>query len=666
MQNEPTATTDLERLARDHAPFLRRLAFALVGEGGRADDLVQETWLAAARSREGVLRSPRAWLSRTARNIAWNQNRARARRAETSLDAEPASGRDTADIAASLEAERILVASLGDLDEPCRTAVYLRFREELAPAEIAERTGVPVNTVRSRLRRGLAQLRQRLDAGLGGSDETHAALLPLALGAASDRAGAWTVLFPALVVVVAVTAVLGARARSAPRIAAPSAVELQAEAAADPSPGSLDLTSPRQAATGGDGAQRTAGAQGGFSLIVRVLDEDGAAVSGMPIQLNAREVTRRHFPPRIVYSDGSGSALFEGLEAGSYTAEGPGSERVKGARVDGMSSVEVTYALSRPVRVEGRVLDDEGAGVAGASILVRSGASRAARLPLGTADSGGRFVVRAGAQMSLIAVAPGHAPSVPVRVRLLDAAAATLRVRRAGGALAGRVVDEHGDPVVGVVVNVDTDSNPDPHARHHVKSAVRTDQDGRYAFLQGFDVGDTVGSEALATGYAPRLVEVTIADGLTRADIALSAGRRVTGTVLLEDARPASGATVRGRLDASYLQSPTWIPVMKLDDDGRFELVDAPDSYLAMWWISVALGVFAMALHLLIDASPVPAPPPGDAGIPVVPAGAAALAVVAGVGSAFATVAHDPDDAATLGYCTLLPDFGEVVDVDDA
>ncbi|MEM8705397.1 MAG: MFS transporter [Actinomycetota bacterium] len=97
------------------------------------------------------------------------------------------------------------------------------------------------------------------------------------------------------------------------------------------------------------------------------------------------------------------------------------------------------------------------------------------------------------------------------------------------------------------------------------------------------------------------------------------------------------------------------------------ELVDATDSYLAMWWISVALGVFAMAMHLMIDESPVPEPPPpGDAGIPVVPAGAAALVLAAGIGSAFATVAHDADDTVALGYCALVPDLGEVFDVDDS
>lgn len=90
------------------------------------------------------------------------------------------------------------------------------------------------------------------------------------------------------------------------------------------------------------------------------------------------------------------------------------------------------------------------------------------------------------------------------------------------------------------------------------------------------------------------------------------------------------------------------------------ELVDATDSYLAMWWISVALGVLAMALHLMIDESPVPEPPPpGEAGLPVVPAGAAAVFLVAGL-STVATAERLDDATATdrsaieqLGYCPV-------------
>lgn len=65
---------------------------------------------------------------------------------------------------------------------------------------------------------------------------------------------------------------------------------------------------------------------------------------------------------------------------------------------------------------------------------------------------------------------------------------------------------------------------------------------------------------------------------------------------------------------------------------------DAAGSYLPVWWIAIALGLFAMVLHLLIDEGPVPEPPAGSH-VPVglAPAGGmAAVIVVAGITGAVA------------------------------
>lgn len=89
------------------------------------------------------------------------------------------------------------------------------------------------------------------------------------------------------------------------------------------------------------------------------------------------------------------------------------------------------------------------------------------------------------------------------------------------------------------------------------------------------------------------------------------------------------------------------------------ELVDATDSYLAMWWIGVALGVIAMVFHLLIDESPVPEPPaPGEGSLPIVPAGIGAAVAAAGIASALAVATAPPADAAASaqtipGFCAL-------------
>ena len=66
------------------------------------------------------------------------------------------------------ELERKLVEALGALREPYKTTIHLRFYRDLAPSEIARAQGISVETVKTRLRRGLELLRTRLDAGHGG------------------------------------------------------------------------------------------------------------------------------------------------------------------------------------------------------------------------------------------------------------------------------------------------------------------------------------------------------------------------------------------------------------------------------------------------------------------------------------------------------------------
>ncbi len=82
------------------------------------------------------------------------------------------------------------------------------------------------------------------------------------------------------------------------------------------------------------------------------------------------------------------------------------------------------------------------------------------------------------------------------------------------------------------------------------------------------------------------------------------------------------------------------------------ELLDATNSYLAIWWIGVALGVTGMVLHLLIDESPVPEPPsPGAHGTPLVPAGIGITLAAAGVAVALSVATARP-----VGASATVPD----------
>jgi RNA polymerase sigma-70 factor (ECF subfamily) len=159
--------------------WVERLARSLVADDATAADLVQQTWLAAIESPPRS--SPRGWLARVVRNAAFQSHRAASRRAAHESAAPPRAPEPSpAETVARAEAHRRVVDAVMALDEPYRTAVLLRFFEGLESADVARRTGVPVETARTRIKRALALLRGRLDRDAGGDGRAWAlALAPL-------------------------------------------------------------------------------------------------------------------------------------------------------------------------------------------------------------------------------------------------------------------------------------------------------------------------------------------------------------------------------------------------------------------------------------------------------------------------------------------------------
>jgi len=147
--------------------FLRRLAYSLVRDAAQAEDLVQDTWAAWVEHRPGTLADPRAWMARVLRNRAFNVKRSDARRAAR----EELAGRpdpSEPETEGTLEAQAQLLEALRRLEEPYRSTLVQRYYHDLAPREIAERGGTPLNTVKARLARGLERLRTELDRRYGG------------------------------------------------------------------------------------------------------------------------------------------------------------------------------------------------------------------------------------------------------------------------------------------------------------------------------------------------------------------------------------------------------------------------------------------------------------------------------------------------------------------
>jgi RNA polymerase sigma-70 factor (ECF subfamily) len=177
----PPVLPDLEALLA-HAGWIRSLARSLVADRHRADDLVQQTFVAALEHPPEPSTPIKSWLGAVVRNFARQDHRADRRR----VDRESASARPEATASAhetveAVQVQRALFEAVLALDEPYRSSILQRYYEGLPPREIARRQRVPVKTVKTRLARGLERLRAALDRRHGGHrDAWLPALLPLA------------------------------------------------------------------------------------------------------------------------------------------------------------------------------------------------------------------------------------------------------------------------------------------------------------------------------------------------------------------------------------------------------------------------------------------------------------------------------------------------------
>jgi RNA polymerase sigma-70 factor (ECF subfamily) len=187
-----TRSADDLQAALRHEGALRRLAAALGTRGFDADDAAQH-----ALTQEALGRRPRGapllpFLRATLRNHVRNVQRLGARRRQHEANAHvPADGEPAHAWWAREQLRREVANSVLALPEPYRTAVWLRWFEDLDVAAVAARTGVPAATVRTRLARAHARLRERLDAAYG---ERDWALLALPL--APHAAGACALAIP--------------------------------------------------------------------------------------------------------------------------------------------------------------------------------------------------------------------------------------------------------------------------------------------------------------------------------------------------------------------------------------------------------------------------------------------------------------------------------------
>ena len=146
------------------------VAMRVLRDPGRAEDAVQEAFLNLWRGAAGfdpTRGSLRTWLIASVRNRAIDQLRGRSlrERRELALQPDVESAGDPPDEAAAAAQERKAVrAALGELPDEQRQAVLLAYFGGFTQPEIAEITGVPLSTVKGRMRLALEKLSTYLKA----------------------------------------------------------------------------------------------------------------------------------------------------------------------------------------------------------------------------------------------------------------------------------------------------------------------------------------------------------------------------------------------------------------------------------------------------------------------------------------------------------------------
>lgn len=148
-------------LIRRHQEVAFRAAYAICGDAAEAEDATQEAFIKAHKAlwrfRAGAPFRP--WLLRIAANEARNRRRSAGRREHLVTRAASAAptGPDTPEFSSGE-----LAAALERLEPPHREVVLLRHVLELSEAETAAALGCRPGTVKSRLSRALARMREEL------------------------------------------------------------------------------------------------------------------------------------------------------------------------------------------------------------------------------------------------------------------------------------------------------------------------------------------------------------------------------------------------------------------------------------------------------------------------------------------------------------------------
>lgn len=488
-----------------HAAWIRRLAARLVHDHDRADELAQETWMRLLERPPELDRPFRGWIATVMRNLLRAEHRGAVRRgtreAESARSEATPSSHELFERAAL---QRELVQAVMELDEPYRTVVLLRYFEDLTPGAIATRERIPLATVKTRLQRGLARLRERL-ARTHAPDGRSNALVALAALADPSTSLPLAVSLAMNLKIVVPLAVLGLSGLAfflVPRTEAPARAGTTAEReperpledASGPG-GSATTRAPRavRESVARDAPvpqPRPAPVAAGTSVRGRVIDVAGRAVG--PLEIGLTAALRVDRAPAGATSQVLGSADARGLF--EVRCPSPGRLVVRdegwvtllsGVPVAAESGQLACIVVAPALTLAGECLDEGGAPLAGVQVVLRPPADLRARVAqvldfseelAFTTESGsdGRFRFdRApglpdGTLEGHAHERRSHSEPAPL-VSRTDLVLQLPRTTPSAGELAGLVVGPRGEPFADALVAYGIDTT-------------RTDAEGRFRF----------------------------------------------------------------------------------------------------------------------------------------------------------------------------------------
>jgi len=452
--------------------------------------------------------------------------------------------------------------------------MLLRFFGNLPPRDVARRLQVPVETVRTRIKRALAMLRARLDSLHGGDRRAWCVMLvPLipfrtpAAVAISSVGGTLTgmLIMTTKTKLAAVAAICGLILATLwatewpiaddglPPAAEPDSGRMVAESEGKRT---LDATGTKDRQ---DQEERIEPRQPlpaptlGSLLVRAIWGDDKKPAAG--VMLQAKRVNGDFLFDTVgVTTDAAGTCVLESLKPGRMYVEAVRNRRAINMRITIVAGTQTEATLEIPpgVNLKGIVVDKAGDPVAGADVVVADWGGRLATA-IAKTEGDGRFDLRSiGTHCSVGARAAGHAPSFLHTIIGSKGGNLTLRLSLTGrgGALRGKVLDPRGEAVAGAVIEVGEWKRgsmirlPDGgRGMAMLPIRVRSDRDGRF-LVEGLAPGKTpVAVRALRLAPWSGEAEV-LTDGSSELVVHLLPGVTLTGTVRDGNTKPVEKVSV--------------------------------------------------------------------------------------------------------------------------